>query len=345
MKITFRSLCAPLVIGALALGFIGGATQAQAQQYKDEYRLSSGLNAPFPWGHGSIKWAELVHERTDGRINIKNYYGFPLVGGDQSKEFTAMRQGVIDMSVSSVLNWVPEIRQLNIFALPFLIPDVETADRILAGNLGDALAKLVEQRGAVILAWGENGYLEVSNSRHAIKSPEDFSGLKMRVRPSPLVQNVFDALGANPVVMSWADAQPALSTRAVDGQENPLSTFMIANMPELGQTHLTLLGSAYEPLAFAVSKTVWDSWSPEDQEIVREAAKEAAAHQLELSRAGMADGTKLDEIRARGVEIHVPTAEEKAAFREATREVYDEWSERIGRDLVELAEQEIAAGN
>ena len=77
------------------------------------------------------------------------------------------------------------------------------------------------RRGAAGLV-GENGYREISNSKRPIKKPEDLKGMKIRVVGSPDVLRDMSALGANPTQMSWADAQPALASGAVDGQENPL---------------------------------------------------------------------------------------------------------------------------
>src|SRR3546814_14572756 len=89
---------------------------------------------------------------------------------------------------------------------------------------------LIEKAGVVPLAWGENGYRQLSNSKRDVKMPEDLKGMKLRVVGSPLYIDTFTALGANPTQMSWADAQPALATGAVDGQENPLSIYAGAKL-------------------------------------------------------------------------------------------------------------------
>src|SRR3546814_20923090 len=99
---------------------------------------------------------------------------------------------------------------------------------------------LIEKAGVVPLAWGENGYRQLSNSKRDVKMPEDLKGMKLRVVGSPLYIDTFTALGANPTQMSWADAQPALATGAVDGQENPLSIYAGAKMYDVAQKYLTL---------------------------------------------------------------------------------------------------------
>jgi tripartite ATP-independent transporter DctP family solute receptor len=334
----FKSLLAGLAMAVLAL-------PAAAADYKEEYRLSTVVGKPFPWGEGGERWAELIREKTEGRINVKMYPGVSLVNGDQTREFTALRQGVIDLAVGSTINWSPQIKELNLFSLPFLMPDYAAIDALTRGPVGERLFQLLAERDVVPLAWGENGFREVSNSSRAIRTPEDMRGLKMRVVGSPLFNDTFTALGANPTQMSWADAQPALSTGAVDGQENPLSIFTVAKLHTVGQNYLTLWGYVADPLIFVVSRQVWDSWSPEDQEAVREAALQAAEEQIALARKGLMEGDEglLEEIAANGVTITRLTDEEKEAFRQATQAVYDAWAERIGADLVKQAEESIAA--
>src|SRR3546814_18671597 len=104
---------------------------------------------------------------------------------------------------------------------------------------------------------------------------EHRKGVKIRVVGSPLFNDTFTARGANPTQMSWADAKPALTTGAVDGQENPLSIFSIAKVYEVGQKHLTLWHYVADPLIFAVNQDVWKSFTPEDREIVQQADRKS----------------------------------------------------------------------
>jgi tripartite ATP-independent transporter DctP family solute receptor len=323
-------------------GLPGAAPAAEA--LKPEYKVSTVLGAPFPWGLSAQRWADLAKEKSGGRINLKVYPGSQLVGGDQTKEFTAMRQGVIDMAVGSTINWSPQVAQLNLFALPFLMPDFKALDAITAGPAGKMLFEIIATKDVVPLAWGENGFRELSNSKRDIKAPEDVKGLKIRVVGSPLFNETFTALGANPTQMSWADAQPALSTGAVDGQENPLAVFTLAKLHTVGQKHLTLWGYVADPLIFAVSKGVWESFSPEDQAILREAAEEAGRYGKEIARKGITveDPSLLKEIEANGVTVTRLTPAEQKAFQKATAQVYDKWKAKIGADLVTAAEKSVA---
>ncbi len=318
---------------------------ALAADYKSEYKLSTVVGKPFPWGIAGERWAELVKEKTGGRINIKTYPGTSLVGGDQTKEFTAIRQGSIDMAVGSTINWSPQVKELNLFSMPFLMPDYKAIDALTQGQVGKDLFKILSGKDVVPLAWGENGFREVTNSKRPIKSPDDLKGLKIRVVGSPLFLDIFTALGANPTQMSWADAVPALSSGAVDGQENPFTIFIFAKLDTAAnQKHLTIWGSVADPLIFEVSQPVWKSWKPEDQKAVREAAEQAAKENIAASRKGLIppDDSTIKEVEARGVNVVRLTDGQKQAFKKATQNVYDKWAKQIGPELVKTAEQSIA---
>ncbi len=321
-------------------------TGAIAQSaYKSEYRMSLVLGPPAPWGQAGQIWADLVKERTQGRINIKLYPGVSLVQGDQTREFSALRQGVIDMAVGSTINWSPQVKALNLFSLPFLMPDYAAVDALTQGNVGKEIFKTLEKAGVMPLAWGENGYREITNSKHAIEKPEDLKGLKIRVVGSPIFADMFSAMGANPTQMSWADAQPALASGAVDGQENPLFMFTVLKMHTVGQKYVTTWGYMADPLVFVVNKDIWNSWTPADRDIVRQAAVDAGQREIVIARKGMVEADKplLKDIAGMGVTVTQLTPAQREAFVKVTRPVYDKWKPQIGANLVDMAEKAIAA--
>lgn len=339
-----RTFLTSAAAAAAALAFTAPAAIAQTA-YKSEYRMSLVLGTAFPWGKGGELWANKVRERTQGRINIKLYPGVSLIQGDQTREFSALRQGVIDMAVGSTINWSPQVKQLNLFSLPFLMPDYAAVDALTQGEVGKSIFATLDKAGVVPLAWGENGYREISNSKKAIKSPEDLKGLKIRVVGSPLFLDTFTALGANPTQMSWADAQPAMASGAVDGQENPIAVYMAAKLHTVAQKHVTMWGYINDPLIFVVNKDIWNSWTPADREIVKQAAIDAGKEEIAIARKGMVEADKplLKDIAANGVTVTQLTPAEREAFVKATRPVFDKWKGQIGADLVTQAEKAIAA--
>ena len=338
-----RTFLTTAVAAAAALAF--SAPALAQSNYKSEYRMSLVLGPAFPWGKGGELWADKVRERTQGRINIKLYPGTSLVQGDQTREFSALRQGVIDMAVGSTINWSPQVKSLNLFSMPFLFPNFKAVDAVTQGEVGQEIFKTLEKGGVVPLAWGENGYREISNSKHAIKTPADLKGMKIRVVGSPLFLDTFTALGANPTQMSWADAQPAMASGAVDGQENPIGVYMAAKLQSVGQKHLTMWGYMNDPLIFVVNKDIWNSWTPADQAIVKQAALDAAKEEIAIARKGLVEADKplLKDLAGLGVTVTTPNAAEREAFVKATRPVFDKWKSQIGAPLVDKAEKAIAA--
>lgn len=312
--------------------------------YKPEYKVSTVVGTAFPWGKGAEIWINLVKDRTQGRINMKLYPGVSLVNGDQTREFTAIRQGVIDMAVGSTINWSPQIKQLNLFSMPFLSQDHAGLDALTQGAVGKEIMSIVEKAGVVPMAWGENGFRQVTNSKRDIRTPADMKGLKFRVVGSPIFNDTFTALGANPTQMSWADAQPALASGAVEGQENPLHIFTAAKLHTLAQKHVTLWDYVADPLIFVTNRDVFQSWTPEDREIVRAAAVEAGKQEIAIARAGLTakDQALVKEVEGLGVSVTRLSAAEQEAFKKAVAPVIQKWTGEIGPDLVKRAEAAVA---
>jgi tripartite ATP-independent transporter DctP family solute receptor len=334
-----------LLLGAAGAGLALPLRVRAQQQYRPEYKVSVVGNRPIPLSDGAFVWADLVRERSGGRINMKVYPGSQLVGGDQTRELVAMRQGVIDMAVFSTINISPQIREMNLFSLPFLLRDHRGFDAIINGEVGQDLFRVLATREVVPVAWGENGFRELSNSKREVRKPEDLRGMKIRFAAGAIFSEIFTALGANPLQMSFADLQPALSTGAVDGQENPVNLFLAFRMDTLAQKHLTIWNYVADAGAFVVAKSIMESFNAADRTLITEAAQEAARRQIAGSRRGIGiggDRSALEECARRGVAVAELTAAEKDAFATATRPVFDKWAQTVGRPLVEKAQAAIS---
>ncbi len=295
----------------------------------------------FAWGKGGEIFGNLVRERTAGRINIKQYPGASLVQGQQDREFAAMRQGIIDVLCGAPINWSGTVRELGVFTLPFLFPDHKAWDAV-TGNAAfmDEYFDLVRKAGAEPLAVGETGYRQISNSKRPIIKPEDLKGIKMRVVGSPMYGDIMSSMGANPTFMSWADAQPALASGAVDAQENPLEVFLAAKIHTLGQKFVTKWNYSNDILLFAIAAPIWQSWTAADQKIVREAAQDAAKQQVQLVRKLFAEDVQ--RVSALGVAVHEPTPAEIGAWQIATRRTYAQWKAQIQPNLISKVEDIVA---
>jgi tripartite ATP-independent transporter DctP family solute receptor len=303
--------------------------------------MSTVVGPPIAWGVAGQTFANLVRERTGGKINIKQYPGASLVQGQQDREFSAMRQGIIDVLVGSPINWSGTVRECGAFSLPFLFPDHKAFD---AAVNSEAVTKdffdIIRRAGAEPLATGEAGFRQVTNSKRAVIVPDDLKGLKIRTVASPMYQEIMSGMGANPTAMSWADAQPALASGAVDGQENPLELFMRLQIQKLGQKFATKWNYSNDVLLFAIANPIWQSWSPADQKIVRECAQEAARQNVATVRKAFAEDVQA--VTALGVNVHVPTAKEMEAWQIACRRPYARWKALIGPQFVTRLEEAAA---
>ena len=314
--------------------------QAQAA-YKSEYKMSTVVPPAFAWGKGGEIFATLVRERTGGRINIKQYPGASLVQGQQDREFSAMRQGVIDVLCGAPVNWSGTVRELSCFTLPFLLPDHKAYDAVINNTaLMDEYFAMVRKAGAEPLAIGETGYRQISNSKHPIVRPDDLKGIKVRVVGSPMYGEIMTAMGANPTFMSWADAQPALASGAVDGQENPLEVFLAAKINTLGQKYVTKWNYSNDILLFAIAQPVWASWAPADQKVVRECAQDAARQQIAIVRKLFAEDA--EKVAALGVNVHIPTPTEMNTWQLVTRRTYASWKAQINPAFIGKVEEVVA---
>lgn len=325
-----------MLVALLAVvGGLSGVTVSA--QFKSEYRLTHNTSDQTTWHKAAERFAELVRERTDGKVNIRVYPNAILTGGDQMRQSEMTGRGVIDFVITSTINITPLIPQFAVFSLPYLYEGYEAVDRTLQGESGRRMSQIMEQYGLINLAWGENGFRELTNSVRPVRTPEDLRGLKIRVA-GPLHVDILNALGANAVQMQWVEVITALQQGVIDGQENPIGAVIIPQRVYEHQQYMTLWNYSYDALFLAVGRPTWNSFPPEIQDIIAQAAREAMEYQIEISRADTASG--VDFLISQGVEVYKPTPEEIAAFRQAAAPAYQKWAERVGADIVEVFERE-----
>lgn len=321
---------------ALAVGLGLGAAAAET------LRLSHNVGDTTTWHQGAEKFGELVAERTDGAITVRVFPNAQLSGGDQMRQAEMVGRGALDLVVTSAINVTPLVPEMAVFSLPYLYSSYDQVDATTQGAPGAMLAEILAERGIVVLAWGENGFREVTNNVREIRSPEDMRGLNMRVA-GPMYIDVMNALGANPQQMQWGETLTALQQGVVDGQENPIGAVIIPQQVYEMQRYLTAWHYSYDPIFLGISQAKWDSYDADTQDILREAAVEAMAWQREITREGTAQGIAF--LREQGMEVYEPTEDELAAFREATQPAFDQWAERVGADIVDAFRDAIATAD
>ncbi len=329
--------------------------------YKKEYKMSVVVGPTSGWGKGAARFAELVKEKTGGKVNVKVYFSGQLFAGKQTNEFLLLRQGIADFAFASTINWSPQVKELNLFSLPWFIskkPDrYKALDAIEYGKAGKMIKDKIDKLGVVVLAWGENGFREITNSKKPIKTPEDMVGMKFRVVGSPIFLDIFKALGANPVNMNWGEAVTAFQQGVVDGQENPINSVIIPYKVYEFHKYLTEWHYVVDPLLLAVNKRTWKSFEPKVQDAVKEAALDVEKYQKALARVGLDDGSslaylkKINEVpsvvnpyeflKKHGMHITKLTHEDINKFREKTKPVLEKWTKKVGKKLVDTADKDM----
>jgi TRAP-type transport system periplasmic protein len=328
------------MIGLVITFAVGVLVTPVAAQSKTELKMSIVVSEETPWGRAANRFAGAVRYRTQGRVSIKNYFDGQLFADQQTSEFLLLQRGGADFSMGSTINWSAQVKELNLFALPFLFPSYKAVDAVNAGEPGKRLFKAIEQNGVVPIAWGENGFRELTNAKRPVRRPEDLQGLKVRVVGIPIFSEVFRALGAHPVSMNWGAAQAAFREGSVDAQENPI-WLIIPYKLWSAHRHVTLWHYVNDPLILAVSAKTWASLTPEDRNIVRKVGEEVMSEQRKEVREGLEGATStLDTLqKIYGMEVVTLSPGEVKAFREKTRPVFTKWAEEIGLELVRSAEK------
>lgn len=314
-----------IVTGAvLAAGTMsGGATWAR------QLSFASALPMQSHYGAAATAFADTLKEKSGGKLTVNISPGGAL--GGEREVLEGMQIGTIDAAITStgpVGTFIPEIYALD---FPYLFTSREDARKILDGPIGNDLLASFSKVGLIGLAWGENGFREITNSVRPIRTPADLQGLKIRTMENQVHIAAFKAAGAAPTPMSWTEVITALQQGTIDGEENPIPV-IVSNKLWESQKYITMTDHVYSPAVIVMSKITWDSLSPEEQGWVRDAATAAVKADRAWVDKTVADG--IATMKAHGMQVveHV----DKAAFAKAMQPAYTEYAKKFGvTDLVE----------
>nr|WP_234397024.1 TRAP transporter substrate-binding protein [Bacillus massiliglaciei] len=289
-----------------------------------------GNSESHPQGQGMNKFKELVEEKSGGKMKVQNYFDATL--GDDLKMTEALQAGMQEITVPSTSPLVGIIPEYGIYDFPFVFQTSEEAYSVLDGKVGQKLLDKLPDYGLVGLGYWENGFRQLTNSKHPVKTAADFKGLKIRTMQNEVHLDAFEKLGANPSPMAFSEVFTALESHTVDGQENPLATIVTQKYDEV-QTNLSLTNHVYTPFVFLVSKKFWDGLSEEEQKILRESAEEARDYQREVNRKD--NESALKKLEDAGMEVNEVSEAEREKMKEIVQPVTDKYAEKFGKDLVD----------
>ncbi len=295
--------------------FASVLAEERAGTTADPLKLSTAQGPAYPLGKAGEVWATLIRERSGGRIAVTYYPGATLTSRDPAREFGALHDRAIDLAVGSTLAWSAQVPQLNVLALPWLVPDTSAMQALLEGDVGKRLAATLESRGVVALAWGENGFIDLASAT-PVHKPADLAGLRLRAQSSPLIAETLAALGASPSAMSAVDARKLLDRGELDGEETSIAAYSAARLYAGPLSHLLLWQAHADAMVFAVNPSVWKSWSEADRALVRDAAEEASRQARSMAQ-HLNDESALARLGAQGAAVNRLTPAGKDAFRDA----------------------------
>lgn len=305
------------------------ATMSFAAPYKAELKLASATSMSHTYNVGAQYFAKLVSERTGGRITFKLFPDGQLGKGEREL-LEAVQQGSIDVYVGStgpLGGFSPSIQILDI---PFLFRDYGHVDKVLDGSIGNSLLADLDKVQMKGLAFWENGFRNLTNSKKVIKTPADARGLKIRTMENPVHIQAWKTAGVNPTPMAWGEVYGALQQGVIDGQENPVAVILQVKVYEV-QKQLALTQHVYSPAVLIMSARRWNQMPKEDQEIVLQAAKEGAVYQRNLGRQN--EEQMLAELQKNGVTVTRDV--DKAAWVAAMKPAFDAFSAQFGKEKID----------
>jgi tripartite ATP-independent transporter DctP family solute receptor len=274
-----------------------------------------------------------VEERSKGRIEVQLYPNGSLYGSDR-EAIEAVQLGNVEMTIPAVAPLASFNKKFMVFDLPFLFNSNEAAYKALDGELGETLLKDLENNDLKGLVFAENGFRHMSNNNGPIESPEDLKGMKFRTLENPVHTDTFKSFGANASPFAFGELYTALQQKTYDAMECPISLYYTNKFYEV-QDYLTMSGHVYAATILLMNNDFYNNLPEDLQEIITEASLEYRDEQRKIAQ--KQDKEFSDKLKEGGMQVNELTDEQKDAFREASRSVYDKYIPEIGEDLVNQA--------
>ncbi len=309
---------------ALSVAGIFAAGPAMAEK---TLKMAYALSTSSHYGAGAEAFAKSIDSGFGGQYKIQQFPNSAL--GGEREVIEGLQLGTIDLAIVSTgatLNFVPKT---GVFDIPFLFRDLAHARKVMDSDIGKQMLAEFSKRGLVALAWGEQGFRQLTNNVRPVATPADAKGLKIRTTENPIHIAAFRQLGILATPMAWPEVATALQQGTIDGQENPMSVIVSAKLPQL-QKYLSLTAHVYGPALVLMSPNVYDGLSDADKEKFKAAGHESAVAMRkyvdDIEKSG------IEEVKKQGMQVNTV---DHAAFVKAVEPVYPQYYKQFGKDLVE----------
>ena len=332
-----------LTAAATALAF--AVAPAHAEKVIKLHHLN--VDDPFESTTGAMVtvFKNLVESGTGGSVKVQTFPNGQL--GKDNEVLSQVKGGLVQAGIFSVGGFASAYPMIGVLDVPFLFPDISTTYTVFDGPFGQKLAADIEAKtGMAVLGFGDSGgFFAITNSKKAIKTPADMAGLKIRTMTSEPHKRIISSLGGQPAAIAWAEVYTALQTGVADGQMNPVPIITMAKFNEV-QKHITLTDHLFAPYVWVINRKFFDSLTPDEQAVVRSAAKSAIVANRGISRIIEASSKGLPAL-AKTMTVTSLTPAEKAAFRSAAQPAVKAYvSETFGKegeDMLSALEQAVEA--
>ncbi|MCE7027143.1 TRAP transporter substrate-binding protein [Jiella avicenniae] len=314
----------------LATIAVAGFAMTQAAAAADfDWKFAHIVSPDTPSGKAAAKLAELIEERSGGRMSVEVFPSAQL--GDDAQIIEQIQLDTVQMGIpptAKLGNFEP---RMQVFDLPFIFPTPEAAYTVLDGEIGRELLDTLDEKGLKGLAYWESGFKHLT-ADHPIESLADLSGVKVRTMDSPLIIDQYRSWGANPIPIAFAEVYNALQTGVANAQENSLTSIDTMKFYEV-QSDLTLSGHAYLPYAFIVSKQAWDGLPEDLQKVVQDTVTEMRDYNRQLT--ADVDSKLVDKFEEKGMRVHELGEDARAKFVEASRDVHENFESVVTPELLQ----------
>ena len=325
---------------ATFLLFAAGITAfgSAAAQQPIVIKFSHVAAVDTPKGKGAQKFKELAEERTQGKVKVELYPNSQLY--KDKEELEALQLGAVQMLAPVPSKFGPMgLKEFEALDMPYLLNSEEALHKVTRGPIGQGLLKSLEGKGAVGLAFWDNGF-RVMTSNRPMHLPTDMKGLKMRINSSKVNDAIMRSVGALPQTLAFSEVYQALQSGVVDGTEGNISNLFTQKQFEV-QKHMTITNHTYSGYVVVVNKKFWDGLPPDIRSTLEGAMKDASAYNDQMSAKD--EATAIAAIKASGIsEIYKPTPAEKEQWVKAMLPVQQEMAGRVGKDIVEAMRKEVA---
>ncbi len=318
-----KLLCTAAAVSLLPLS----AAMAQISERTIKFAFLNQMD--HPQGLGAQKFAELVKQKSGGKHTVKLFAGGAL-GGDL-QTVSALQGGTVEVTVLNAGLLASQVKEFAAMDIPFLFNNSKEAFAVMDSDFAKRLLNRLQDKNLVGLSYWDLGFRNMTNSKRPVTKLEDISGLKLRVLQLPVYIDLFNTLGANAVPMPFTELYAAMETKAVDGQDNPVTLIHNSKFYEV-QKYLTLTRHTYNPQVLMVSKKFWDKLSAQEKKVFESAAAEATAYQRQVSLER--EASSLEALKKAGMQVNELSPAELARIRERIKPVVAKATQNLGEAML-----------